>query len=743
MTVSTTKASDVFPGNGVTTGFPCEWRIFDETDVLVSLVDETSGDDTPLVLNTDYTISGAGDQAGFTVAVTGSPVPSGTSLYVRRALPYKQPTDFTNQGAFFPTMHEDAMDRLEMQIQQQVDELNRSLKSNAVTGNFDLEGKRVTNAGDASSGSDLPTYDQVSQMVTAAASGIVPSLIVKFSDLIASAGAALVGFIQAGVGAVVRTVQDKLRENVSVFDFGAVGDGTTDDTTAIQAAIDGSTGTVNLGDGYTFKVSQLTGRSHLRLVGDATLDFSGNASYASNFSDPLFKCFGSAGPAVAVTADIALGATTITVADTTGIAAGDIIEIATPGNNGGYVDTSVGVQNGESVMVLSVDSSTQLSLAEPVVDEGGYTVANNAQIRKLNTIDNITIDRGVKIIGKGRPTSGPGDFGLVFWYGRNIKVHCDFTRVDYNAVRFESCYNYEASGCTVLHDAKGTNGTVNYGIVPASSSNHGRVFNNIGHNMRHFMVTSHLSIALGLNTLGVVRNLDVYDNTAVNTWHAGFATHNDVDRIRIRGNTAIGCAYAVNARERNVEIIDNKGIRCQQVVYLSAQPRNILVRGNKGIDYTGALVYFDIASGVRDITDISIEGNEGERGVAGITVSLPTPISAHQRISIGRNKLRNCAGIGGLQAMIRVTGSAVTTLTIKDNEISDCTNTQGIGIANGGTKVMVLGNVVTDVSGNAFSTQGTYSLSYGRGNAGSNWSGSSNLTNGATITTDNTLNASL
>jgi hypothetical protein len=84
-------------------------------------------------------------------------------------------------------------------------------------------------------------------------------------------------FTQTGVGAVGRTVTSKLAERVSVKDFGAVGNGVTDDSAAIQAAINAvfPRGTVVFPEGVYYINSRIyiTGagtQASIELIGEGT-----------------------------------------------------------------------------------------------------------------------------------------------------------------------------------------------------------------------------------------------------------------------------------------------------------------------------------------------------------------------------------------------------------------------------------------------------------------------------------------
>lgn len=127
MTISTTASRISHNGNGVTTAFSFPYLFLTNSDLVVIRV-AANGTETTLVLNTGYTLTGAGNDAGGTVTILGGAPPSGSRIVIYRAMELTQEVDYITGDPFPAETHERALDRLTMIAQQQQDAIDRSAK---------------------------------------------------------------------------------------------------------------------------------------------------------------------------------------------------------------------------------------------------------------------------------------------------------------------------------------------------------------------------------------------------------------------------------------------------------------------------------------------------------------------------------------------------------------------------------------------------------------------------------------
>lgn len=298
MTVQTeTSRSGPYAGAGTTGPFTVGFRFLSGSHLRV-IRTTAAGIDSTLVLDTDYAVSGAGGSTG-TVTLT-SALASGEKLTIVRDVPFTQNADYVPGDAFPAESHEDALDLLTMQTQQLAEAQGRALTlpvtvsgasnelpspsglkvfgwnaagtaienldantlasiiaygtaasdlfdGDGVTTEFSLSGNPASiNNLDVSIGGVaqrpgldyLWTNGTIVTFTTAPAVG-TDNILVRYMQALAmgSSVASDVSYTPSGVGAAVTTVQSKLRESVSVKDFGAVGDGVTDDRPAFTLAV--------------------------------------------------------------------------------------------------------------------------------------------------------------------------------------------------------------------------------------------------------------------------------------------------------------------------------------------------------------------------------------------------------------------------------------------------------------------------------------------------------------------------
>lgn len=128
MTVATsTNKAGPYSTNGSTTQFPFSFLVFQESDIVVYKTNISTMEINTLTLNTDYTVSGVDNTAGGYVQISPA-LATGYKITILRKLNIVQDADLSNQGGWFPNVHEKVFDKLTMVQQQQQEELDRTLK---------------------------------------------------------------------------------------------------------------------------------------------------------------------------------------------------------------------------------------------------------------------------------------------------------------------------------------------------------------------------------------------------------------------------------------------------------------------------------------------------------------------------------------------------------------------------------------------------------------------------------------
>ena len=124
MTVSSTSNIITYNGDGADTTWPFTFAIEDSSDIVVSVTDADGVVTTIAAANYTIVINSAvapnPTSVGGTVTypTSGTPLAADEQITIQRVMDLTQPTSLANQGTSYQQVIEQALDRLEMQVQQ-------------------------------------------------------------------------------------------------------------------------------------------------------------------------------------------------------------------------------------------------------------------------------------------------------------------------------------------------------------------------------------------------------------------------------------------------------------------------------------------------------------------------------------------------------------------------------------------------------------------------------------------------
>lgn len=389
-------------------------------------------------------------------------------------------------------------------------------------------------------------------------------------------GDALVGFRQSNsggnlTGTVNRTVHQKLQESVSILDFGATGNGSTNDTVAIQAAIDAvneNGGGILKAPVGTYVINTLYMKSNVYLLNEPGTTYEKTTGTLSDDNN-AFNFYGSETTLVsALTANATIGNTSVTVSSSSGFAVGDWCML----RDNTYISGSAG-RNQEIVQIYSIVGTT-INLDSSIL--GIYTTAQSAQLVKILPVENATIDGGTVIVPIG--TYCGGGINLDLCVNSSVK-NCEIYHAQDNpSVEVRRSYNIDITGNSCFNAQNLSSGGYGYAYSIGESSHHIRVTNNHQERVRESSITNRARFVIFANNTG----LYCYDNF-INTHGSG------CENIVIANNTTSGGNQGITVGF-NSHTAGDKHVLVTGNVIADTNASGISVSGTLGKEHTNIIV---------------------------------------------------------------------------------------------------------------------------------------------------------
>lgn len=258
MTVSSSTNRISYAGDGSTVTFSFPYYFLANGDLKVIKVTNATGAEAVQTITTHYSVTGAGVEAGGSITMVTAPANTET-LIIYRDPSITQTTDYTDNDPFPAATHETALDKLTMHAirtreiaaqsirlsEQESDVTRLDVPENRAGKFLGFDGTGAPSLNVTITNTDQPVFSIRSSIAAATIDAAVTHVRTAGYTTTGDGGGALyakavsepshAGKVQSADGAWWEYIPGP--EGVSTLAFGAIADGSTDDSTAVGNAI--------------------------------------------------------------------------------------------------------------------------------------------------------------------------------------------------------------------------------------------------------------------------------------------------------------------------------------------------------------------------------------------------------------------------------------------------------------------------------------------------------------------------